>query len=252
MNAGKKLSGKVAIVTGASKGIGAGIAKEMAAAGAAVVVNYSSSKKGADEVVEEIKKNGGRAIALQADMAKKSEIERMFSEAMRAFGRIDILVNNAGIYEFAPLEEITGEHFHKHFNINVLGLILASQQAAKYFGREGGSIINISSLASTKAPPTTAVYSATKGAVDTITGSLAKELGARKIRVNAVRPGLVETEGTNTSGFTSGAFHDQYVANAPVGRIGQPQDIATAVTFLASLDSSWISGETLLVSGGHR
>src|ERR1041385_4403749 len=188
MSAEKKLSGKVAIVTGASKGIGAGIAKEMAAAGASVVVNYSSSKKGADEVVAAIKKNGGQAIALQADMAKKSEIERLFSEAVRAFGRVDILVNNAGIYEFAPLEAITEEHFHKHFNLNVLGVILASQQAVKYFGREGGSIINISSLASTKAPPTFAVYSATKGAVDTLTKALANHPRNQPRKTNASPP----------------------------------------------------------------
>jgi 3-oxoacyl-[acyl-carrier protein] reductase len=250
MNAEKKLSGKVAIVTGASKGIGAGIAKEMGTAGAAVVVNYSSSKKGADEVVEEIKKNGGRAIALQADMAKKSEIERMFSEAMRAFGRIDILVNNAGIYEFAPLEDITEEHFHKHFNINVLGLILASQQAAKYFGREGGSIINISSVASFKSPPTTAVYSATKGAVDSVTKVLASELGPRNIRVNGINPGVVITEGVHAAGIVGSDFEKQAVAQTPLGRTGLPADIAPAAVFLASSDASWITGESLVISGG--
>ena len=252
MNSEKKLSGKVAIVTGASKGIGAGIAKEMAAAGASVVVNYSSSKKGADEVVAAIKKNGGQAIALLADMAKRSEIERLFSEAMRAFGRIDILVNNAGIYEFAPLEEITEEHFHKHFNLNVLGLILASQQAAKYFGREGGSIINISSLASTKAPATTAVYSATKGAVDTVTKALANELGPRKIRVNAINPGVVITEGVQAAGIPGSDFEKQAVAQTPLGRTGLPSDIAPAAVFLASSDSSWMTGETLVISGGLR
>jgi 3-oxoacyl-[acyl-carrier protein] reductase len=250
MSAEKKLSGKVAIVTGASKGIGAGIAKEMAAEGASVVVNYASSKKGADEVVGEIKRNGGKAIALQADMAKKSEIERLFSEAMRAFGRIDVLVNNAGIYEFAPLEEITEEHFHKHFNINVLGLILASQQAAKYFGAEGGSIINISSLASTKAPATTAVYSATKGAVDTVTKALANELGPRKIRVNAINPGVVETEGLHAAGIVGSDFEKQAVSETPLGRVGRPSDVAPAAVFLASSDSSWITGETLFITGG--
>lgn len=252
MSAEKKLSGKVAIVTGASKGIGAGIAKEMAAAGASVVVNYSSSKKGADAVVDQIKKNGGKAIALQADMAKKAEIERLFSEAMKAFGRIDILVNNAGIYEFAPLQEITEEHFHKHFNINVLGLILASQQAAKYFGREGGSIINISSLASTKAPATTVVYSATKGAVDTVTKSLANELGPRNIRVNAINPGVVITEGVNAAGIPGSDFEKQAVAQTPLGRTGLPADIAPAAVFLASSDASWLTGETLIISGGLR
>jgi len=251
-NGERKLSGKVAIVTGASKGIGAGIAKEMAAAGAAVVVNYASSKTGADEVVDEIKRNGGKAIALQADMAKKSEIERLFSEAMRAFGKIDILVNNAGIYEFSPLEQITEEHFHKHFNLNVLGLILASQQAVKYFGREGGSIINISSLASTKALPTTAVYSATKGAVDTVTKALANELGPRNIRVNAINPGVVITEGVHAAGIVGSDFEKQAVAQTPLGRTGRPSDIAPAAVFLASSDSSWMTGETLVISGGLR
>ncbi|HTM10677.1 MAG TPA: glucose 1-dehydrogenase [Verrucomicrobiae bacterium] len=251
-NEQKRLSGKVAIVTGASKGIGAGIAKEMAAAGASVVVNYASSKKGADQVVDEIKKNGGRAIALQADMAKKSEIERLFSEAMRAFGRIDILVNNAGIYEFAALEEITEEHFHKHFNLNVLGLILASQQAAKHFGREGGSIINISSVASFKSPPTTAVYSATKGAVDSVTKVLANELGPRNIRVNAISPGVVITEGVHAAGIVGSDFEKQAVAQTPLGRTGLPSDIAPAAVFLASSDSSWMTGESLVISGGLR
>ena len=250
MSAEKKLSGKVAIVTGASKGIGAGIAKEMATEGASVVVNYASSKKGADEVVGEIKRNGGKAIALQADMAKKSEIERLFSEAMKAFGRIDILVNNAGIYEFAPLEEITEEHFHKHFNVNVLGLILASQQAAKYFGAEGGSIINISSVASTKATAATAVYSASKGAVDTVTKALANELGPRKIRVNAINPGVVETEGLHAAGIVGSDFEKQAVSETPLGRVGWPSDIAPAAVFLASSDSSWITGETLFITGG--
>jgi 3-oxoacyl-[acyl-carrier protein] reductase len=251
-NITKKLAGKVAVVTSASKGIGASIAKHLAAEGASVVVNYASSKTGADKIVAEITGAGGKAIAVQGDVAKKADIDRLFAETRKAFGQLDVLVNNAGIYEFAPLEQITEEHFHKQFNLNVLGLLLTTQQALKYFGSSGGSVVNVSSLVSTLAPANGSVYSATKGAVDTITGSLAKELGARKIRVNAVRPGLVETEGTVTSGFTEGDFHDQYVKNAPLGRIGQPQDIATAVTFLASPDSSWISGETLLVSGGHR
>lgn len=248
----KKLTGKVAVVTGASKGIGAAIAKQLAAEGASVVVNYASSKTGADKVVAEITGAGGKAVAVQGDVSQKADIERLFTETKKAFGRLDVLVNNAGIYEFAPIEQITEEHFHKQFNLNVLGLILTTQEALKYFTPAGGSVINISSLVSTLAPANAAVYSATKGAVDTITNSLAKELGARKIRVNAVRPGLVETEGTNTSGFTSGDFLDQYVKNAPLGRIGQPQDIAAAVVFLTSDDSSWVSGETLLVSGGHR
>ena len=191
-------------------------------------------------------------MAVQGDVAKKADIERLFQETKQAFGPVDVLVNNAGIYEFAPLEQITEEHFHKQFNLNVLGLLLTTQAALKYFNPAGGSVVNLSSLVSTLAPPYGSVYSATKGAVDVITLSLSKELGARKIRVNAVRPGLVETEGTHTSGFTSGEFHDQYVKGAPLGRIGQPQDIASAVTFLASEDASWITGETLLVSGGHR
>ena len=251
-NTNGKLAGKVAVVTGASKGIGASIAKHLAAEGAAVVVNYSSSKPGADKVVAEITGAGGRAVAVQGDVAKKADIERLFQETKQAFGPVDVLVNNAGIYEFAPLEQITEEHFHKQFNLNVLGLLLTTQAALKYFNPAGGSVVNLSSLVSTLAPPYGSVYSATKGAVDVITLSLSKELGARKIRVNAVRPGLVETEGTHTSGFTSGEFHDQYVKGAPLGRIGQPQDIASAVTFLASEDASWITGETLLVSGGHR
>jgi len=247
----KKLSGKVAVVTGASKGIGASIAKEMAAEGAAVVVNYSSSRKAAEEVVAEIKKNGGRAVALQADMAKKAEIERLFSEAMKAFGRIDVLVNNAGIYEFAPLEEITEEHFHKHFNLNVLGLLLASQQAARYFGRDGGNIINISSLAPKKAFPTTSVYSATKSAVDTLTRTFANELGPRNIRVNAINPGMVETEGVRAGGFIGSDFHKQLLSGTPLGRIGQPSDVAPLAVFLASSESSWITGETFFVTGGQ-
>ena len=251
-NNSKKLAGKVAVVTGASKGIGASIAKDLAAEGASVVVNYASSKTGADKVVTEIKAAGGKAVAVQGDVAKKVDIDRLFLETKKAYGQVDVLVNNAGIYEFAPLEKVTEEHFHKQFNLNVLGLLLTTQEALKYFNPAGGSVVNVSSLVSTMAPPNGSVYSATKGAVDVITGSLSKELGARKIRVNAVRPGLVETEGTQTSGFTSGDFHDQYIKGAPLGRIGQPQDIAKAVTYLASEDSSWVTGETLLVSGGHR
>ena len=247
----KKLAGKVAVVTGASKGIGASIAKYLAAEGASVVVNYASSKTGADKVVGEITAQGGKALAVQADVAKKTDIARLLAETKKAYGRLDVLVNNAGIYEFGPLEEITEEHFHKQFNLNVLGLILTTQEALKHFGPEGGSVINISSVVSTLTPPGASVYSATKGAVDAVTGSLAKELGPRKIRVNAVRPGLIETEGTQTAGFTSGDFRKEYETNSPLGRIGQPQDIAAAVVFLASADSSWITGESLLVSGGR-
>jgi len=252
MSTKNKLAGKVAVVTGASKGIGAAIAKQLAADGASVVVNYASSKAGADKVVAEITGAGGKAVAIQGDVAKKADIDRLFAESKAAFGAVNILVNNAGVYEFAPLEQITEQHFRKQFDLNVFGLLLTTQEALKYFPPTGGNVVNISSLVSTLAPPNAAVYSATKGAVDTITASLAKELGARNIRVNAVRPGLVATEGTNTAGFSSGDFHDQYVQNAPLGRIGQPRDIAAAVAYLASDESSWVTGETLLVSGGHR
>jgi 3-oxoacyl-[acyl-carrier protein] reductase len=252
MSTNNKLAGKVAVVTGASKGIGAAIAKQLAAEGASVVVNYASSKTGADKVVAEITSAGGKAVAVQGDVARKADIERLFAETKETFGQLDVLVNNAGIYEFAPLEQITEEHFHKQFNLNVLGLLLTTQEALKHFNPAGGSIINLSSVVSTWTPPNGSVYSATKAAVDAVTGSLAKELGARKIRVNAVRPGMVETEGTRTAGITESDMRKQYEAQASLGRIGQPQDIATAVTFLASSDSSWITGETLLISGGFR
>ena len=250
----KKLEGKIAVVTGASKGIGASIAKQLATEGASVVVNYSSSQEGADRVVAEIKSQGGRAIALQANVARKADVERLFAETKKAFGRLDVLVNNAGIYEFRPLEEITEEHFQKQFGLNVLGLLFASQEAVKLMGPEGGSIINIGSIVSTLAPPGGSVYSATKGAVDTITKSLAKELGSRKIRVNTVAPGLVETEGTQTAGIVSAenAMRTEYEGKAPLGRIGQPKDIATVTAFLASEDASWVTGETWYVSGGYR
>jgi 3-oxoacyl-[acyl-carrier protein] reductase len=248
----KKLAGKVAVVTGASKGIGASIAKHLAAEGAAVVVNYASSRSGADEVVAEIKSGGGKAVAVQADVAKKADIERLFAETKKAFGQLDVLVNNAGVYEFLPLEKITEEHFHKQFNVNVLGLILTTQEAVKQFGSDGGSIINISSVASTSAPPTASVYSATKGAVDTVTRSLAKELGARKIRVNSINPGMIETEGVHAAGFIGSDFQKHAEASTPLGRIGQPDDIATVAVFLASQDSGWITGETLQTAGGYR
>jgi len=248
----KKLDGKVAIVTGASKGIGAAIAKHLAAEGAAVVVNYSSSKKGADQVVDQISKAGGKAIAVQANVARKTDVDRLFSETKKAFDRIDILVNNAGIYEFLPLEKITEEHFHKHFDTNVLGLLLAIQEASKHFGPEGGSIINVSSSASSSAPAMASVYSATKAAVDTITKSLAQELGPRKIRVNAINPGMVETEGVRAGGFLESDFRKLFEAKSALGRIGQPDDIAPAVVFLASPDAGWITGETLVISGGYR
>ena len=248
----KKLDGKVAVVTGASKGIGAEIARQFAAEGATVVVNYASSKEGADRVVDEIAKRGGKAIAVQANVAKKKDIERLFTETKKAFGQLDILVNNAGVYEFVPLEEVTEEHFHKHFDVNVLGLLLTTQEAVKQFGSAGGSIINISSSASTSAPPSASVYSATKGAVDTITKSLAKELGPRNIRVNAINPGMVETEGVRAAGFIESDFQKLFESQSPLGRIGQPDDIAPAAVFLASSDAGWITGETLLISGGFR
>jgi len=248
----KKLIGKVAIVTGASKGIGASIAKQLAAEGAAVVVNYASSKEGADRVVAEIIGDGGKAIAVQANVANQAEIERLFAETKKAFGTLDILVNNAGIYEFAPLENVTAEHFHKMFDLNVLGLILASQEAVKHFSPNGGNIVNISSVAATSTPPTTSVYSATKAAVDAVTKSLAKELGSRHIRVNSINPGMVETEGVHAAGIASSDFRKEVESQTPLGRIGQPQDIAPAAVFLASADSAWITGETLYISGGLR
>jgi len=248
----KKLSDKVAIVTGASKGIGAAIAKRLAAQGVAVVVNYSSSKTDAGKVVGEITAQAARAIAVRANVSKQADIERLFAETKKAFGRLDILVNNAGVYEFSPLENVTEEHFHKQFNLNVLGLILASQAAAKLFDAAGGSIINISSVVSTRAVPNAAVYSGTKGAVDAITRSLASELGPRRIRVNTIRPGMVETEGTYSAGIAESDMRKQVEAQTPLGRIGQPQDIAGAAVFLASADSSWITGETFVISGGYR
>jgi 3-oxoacyl-[acyl-carrier protein] reductase len=251
-NNSTKLSGKVAVVTGASKGIGAAIAAQLAAEGAAVVVNYSSSKTDADKVVDGITSKGGKAVAVQANLSKHSDIERLFSEAKKAFGRLDILVNNAGVYEFLPLENVNEEHFHKQFNLNVLGLLLASQAAAKLFDGTGGSIINISSIVSTLAVPNGAVYSGTKGAVDAITRSLAKELGPRGIRVNAINPGMVETEGTHSAGIAESEMRQQVEAQTPLGRTGQPQDIVGAAVFLASAESSWITGENFVISGGYR
>jgi 3-oxoacyl-[acyl-carrier protein] reductase len=245
-----KLSGRVAVVTGASKGIGAGIAKGLAADGAAVVVNYSSSKDGADRVVAEINSDGGRAIAVQGNVAKAADVGKIFSTTKQAFGRLDILVNNAGVYNLLPLKEVTEEDFHRHFDINVLGLLLATREAAKYFGEEGGSVINIGSVVSDTTPPNSVVYTATKGAVDAVTRVLAKELGPRKIRVNAIKPGLVDTEGTHAMGVIGNDFEKQMVAQTPLGRTGQPDDIAPVAVFLASDDSRWITGDTLVVSGG--
>ena len=249
-NNGQKLAGKIAVVTGASKGIGAAVSKHLAAEGARVVVNYSSSREGADRVVAEIKAQGGTALAAQANVSNKSEIERLFAESKAAFGRLDILVNNAGIYQFAPVGEITEEHFHNQFNLNVLGLILATQEALKQFGPEGGSIVNVSSIVSTLSPAGNSVYNATKSAVDGLTRTFAKELGSRKIRVNSVNPGPVETEGLHSTGVIDKV--QAYAAVTPLGRIGQPDDIATAVVFLASADSGWITGEALYTTGGLR
>jgi 3-oxoacyl-[acyl-carrier protein] reductase len=246
-----KLTGRVAVVTGASKGIGAGIAKALAAEGASVVVNYASSKEGADKVVAEITGKGGKAIAVKGDVAKLADVQQIFAETKKAYGKLDVLVNNAGVYEFAPLADITEEQFHRQFNTNVLGLILATQEAAKHFNGHG-SVINIGSIVSRTTPPNSAVYTATKGAVDAVTGVLARELGSRKIRVNALNPGLVETEGTHTAGFIGSEFQKDIEAQAPLGRTGQPEDIASIAVFLASDDSGWLTGETLLAGGGVR
>ncbi|HEV2841467.1 MAG TPA: glucose 1-dehydrogenase [Chthoniobacterales bacterium] len=247
-----KLNGKVAVVTGASKGIGAGIAKHLAAGGAAVVVNYASAKSDADKVVDEITKRGGKAVAVQGNVAKKADVERLFAAGKKAFGKIDILVNNAGVYDFVPLEQVTEEHIHRLFDVNVVGLLLTTQEAIKHFDSDGGSIINIGSLASSLTPPTAVVYNATKGGVDAITRTLAKELGPRKIRVNSINPGMVETEGAIAGGYTEGDMRKSFEAQTPLGRIGQPRDIGPAAVFFASDDSSWITGETLLIAGGLR
>ena len=248
----QKLANKVAVVTGASKGLGASIAVHLAAEGAAVVVNYASSKQGADKVVAEITSQGGRAVAVQANVSEQADIQRLFAEAKKAFGRIDILVNNAGIYEFGALGDITPEHFHKQFNLNVLGLILTTQEAVKHFGPEGGNIVNTSSVVATLTPPNSAVYSATKAVVDAVTKSLAKELGPRKILVNSVNPGMVETEGLHAAGIHGSDFRTEMERQTPLGRIGQPQDIAPAVVFLVSPESSWVTGENLTIAGGMK
>jgi 3-oxoacyl-[acyl-carrier protein] reductase len=246
------LKGKVAVVTGASKGIGAGIARSLGAAGAAVAVNYSSSREGAERVVADIKAKGGKAIAVQGDVAKAADVRHLFDETEKAFGRLDVLVNNAGIYRFQPLDDITEDEFHSLFNTNVLGTILATKEAVKHFGASGGSVINISSVASEDAVPTASVYSATKGAVDAVTRVLAAELGPRKIRVNAIAPGGVETEGTHAAGVVGSDFEKQMVARTALGRLGQPDDIARVAVFLASDDAAWLTGERLAASGGLR
>jgi 3-oxoacyl-[acyl-carrier protein] reductase len=246
------LTGKVAVVTGASKGIGAGIAKSLGAAGAAVVVNYASSREGADRVVSEITAQGGKAIAVQADVSKASDVERLFAETKEAFGPVDVLVNNAGVYQFHPLEAVTEDELQRQFGTNVFGLILTTREAVKHFGPEGGSVINIGSVVSDSAPPASVVYTATKSAVDGITRVLAKELGPRKIRVNSINPGGVETEGVHSAGLFGSDFQKQIVAQTPLGRLGQPEDIAPVAVFLASPRSAWMTGEILLASGGLR
>jgi 3-oxoacyl-[acyl-carrier protein] reductase len=246
-----KLSGKVAIVTGASKGIGAAIAKSLAANGASVVVNYASSKEGADKVVSAITAAGGKAVAVKGNVAKAVEAKAIVDAAISTYGRLDTLVNNAGVYEMKPLEEITEEHYHQIFDINVLGLLLVSKEAAKHLP-QGGSIVNVSSVVSRITPPGSAVYTGTKGAVDAITGVLARELGPKGIRVNSVNPGMIETEGTHSAGFIGSDFQDWAVGQTPLGRIGQPHDIASVATFLASDDAGWLTGQLLIASGGMQ
>lgn len=248
----KKLENKVAVITGASKGIGAGIAKHLAAAGANVVVNYASAKAGADEVVAAITAAGGKAIAVQGNVSNEADITRLFEETQKAFGTVDILVNNAGVYKFGAIDELTAEDFHTQFNTNVLGLLLTTQGAVKNFNTNGGSIINIGSAVTAITPPGSSIYTGTKGAVDAITHVLAKELGGKNIRVNSINPGMVETEGTHTAGFIGSDFQTEIVKTTPLGRIGQPDDIADVAVFLASDDSRWLTGEILLASGGVR
>ncbi|MFD1002719.1 SDR family NAD(P)-dependent oxidoreductase [Ohtaekwangia kribbensis] len=248
----KKLTNKVAVVTGASKGIGSEIAKGLAAEGAAVVVNYASAREGAEKVVDEIVKNGGKAIAVKGNVSQQADVDQIFNEARKAFGGVDILVNNAGVYQFTPIEDVTVEEFNRQFNTNVLGLLLVTQGAVKQFGDKGGSIINISSTVTRITPPGSSIYTATKGAVDSITQVLSKELGARNIRVNAINPGIVETEGTHSAGFIGSEFHTNAVKSTPLGRTGQPNDIAPIAVFLASDDSRWLTGETIIASGGVR
>jgi 3-oxoacyl-[acyl-carrier protein] reductase len=248
----KKLENKVAVITGASKGIGAGIAKHLAEAGASVVVNYASSRSGADAVVAEIVANGGKAIAVQANVAKEEDIARLFEETHKAFGPVNILVNNAGVYQFGAIEEITAEHFNTQFNTNVLGLLLTTKGAVKNFDPEGGSIINIGSAVTAIFPVASSVYTATKASVDAITRVLSKELAGKKIRVNSINPGMVETEGTHTAGFIGSDFEAEMAKTTPLGRIGQPDDIAGVAVFLASDDARWLTGETLIASGGVR
>jgi 3-oxoacyl-[acyl-carrier protein] reductase len=247
-----RLKNKVAVVTGASKGIGASIAKALAAEGASVVVNYSSARAGADKVVGEIRNKGGQAVAVQGDVSKTADVQRLFEETQKTFGTIDMLVNNAGVYQFSPIREVTEDQFHRMFDTNVLGVLLASREASKYFGENGGSIINIGSAVTQVTPPESSVYTGTKAAVDAITRVLAKELGPKKIRVNSINPGMVETEGVHTAGFLESDFKKQLEAQTPLGRIAQPEDIAPVAVFLASQEAGWLTGELVTASGGLR
>jgi 3-oxoacyl-[acyl-carrier protein] reductase len=247
-----RLEGKVAVVTGASKGIGAGIARHLADEGAAVVVNYASSKAGADKVVADIREAGGKAVAVQGDVSKAADAKRLFAEAVRAFGRLDVLVNNAGVYRFGPVEGVTEAEFHRHYNTNVLGPILAVQEALKHFGADGGSVINISSIVGAAPWPQTALYSSTKAAIDNLTRSLALELAPRKVRVNAVAPGTTESEGTSDLKLFEGEEGRKVIVATPLGRLGTPADIARVVVFLASDDSAWVTGEVIRASGGVK
>jgi len=246
------LQGKVAVVTGASKGIGAGIARALGAAGAAVVVNYASDKAGADKAVADIKAKGGKAVAVKGDVSKAADVKHLFDETRKSFGKLDVLVNNAGVFKFAPLEETTEAEYQRQFGINVLGPLQATREALPLFGPEGGSVINISSIVSRMGIPGSSIYAGTKGALDTITQVLASELGSRKIRVNSINPGMVESEGTHTAGFIGSDFQKDVEAKAPLGRIGQPEDVAKVAVFLASDDSAWLTGERISASGGHR
>lgn len=248
----KKLENKIALVTGASKGIGAGIAKKLAAEGAAVVVNYGAAQEDAERVVAEIVNNGGRAVAIQADVSKTADVDRLFAETIKLYGSLDVLVNNAGIYLWAPIEELSEEAFHRQFNINVLGLLLASKAAVRSFGEKGGSIINIGSVVSSATPAGSTIYTATKSAVDSITRVLSKELGPRNIRVNSINPGMVVTEGSRAAGFVGSELADAIINETPLGRIGEPEDIAPVAAFLASDESKWLTGEVILAGGGAR
>jgi 3-oxoacyl-[acyl-carrier protein] reductase len=245
-----KLTNQVAVVTGASKGIGADIAKALAAEGASVVVNYASSKEGADRVVQEITAKGGKGVAVQGDVSKQADITRLFAETKKTYGKLNILVNNAGVYQLGPLDSVTEDFFHKHFNLNVLGLLLTTKEAVKLIGPEGGSIINIGSGISSICPPDSSVYTATKASVDAITLVLAKELGSRKIRVNSINPGMIETEGVRSAGFAESDFRKWIEAQSPLSRIGQPDDISPTAIYLASSDSKYLTGETIRVTGG--